>query len=48
MNYSAAEGDYDKYLAIANDIMQSFKTIEEKTTMIGKTSAIPDLPDVKY
>ena len=48
MNYSAAEGDYDKYLAIANDIMQSFKTIEEKTTMIGKKSAIPDLPDVKY
>ena len=37
MNYSAAEGDYDTYLAIADEIMKSFKMIEGTTsTMIGK------------
>ena len=29
MNYSAAESDYDSFLAIANEIMKSFKTFEK-------------------
>ena len=49
MNYSAAEGDYDTYLAIADEIMKSFKMAEGTTsTMIGKKSVTPDLPDIKF
>ena len=49
MNYSAAETDYDKYLTIADEIMKSFKIVEGTTsTMVGKKSATPDLPDIKF
>ena len=49
MNYSAAESDYDSFLAIADGIMRSFKIVEETTsTMIGKKNTMPDLPDVKF
>ncbi len=48
MNYSAAESDYDGYLAIANEIMKSFKIVEDKSTIVGKKSTIPEIPDVRY
>ena len=49
MNYSAAESDYDGFLAIADEIMRSFKMVEVMTsTMVGKNNTVPDLPDVKF
>lgn len=48
MNYSAAEEDYNNYLAIANAIMNSFKIVEKTTTMVEKKNKLPELPDVRY